>query len=74
MDAETLAAEALKLDAPSRAKLAERLLASLDELSEEETAQAWAAEAQRRDSELDADPEQQRPAEDVMREAIARLR
>ena len=74
MDAETLAAEALKLDTQSRAKLAERLLASLEELSEEEANQAWAAEAQRRDSELDVDPTQERPAEDVMREALSRLR
>ena len=80
MDAETLEAEALKLDAQSRARLAERLLASLgklseeDEISEEEAAQAWAAEAQRRDAELDANPEQRRPAEDVLREARSRLK
>ena len=74
MDAETLEAEALKLDTQSRARLAERLLASLDELSEDEAAQEWAAEAQRRDAELDANPEQGRPADDVLREARSRLK
>lgn len=72
MDVETLESEALKLDTESRARLAERLLASLDERSEDEAAQAWAAEAQRRDAELDANPEQGRPAEDVLREARSR--
>ena len=74
MDVKTLEAEVLKLDTQSRARLAERLLASLDELSEDEAAQAWAAEAQRRDAELDANPEQGRPAEDVVREARSRLK
>ena len=39
---------ALVLDATDRAALAERLLASLDELSEEESARLWAEESQRR--------------------------
>jgi putative addiction module component (TIGR02574 family) len=39
---------ALSLEMHDRAALAERLLASLDELSEEEAAQLWADEAQRR--------------------------
>lgn len=74
MDVESLEAEVLKLDAESRARLAERLLASLDELSEEEAVEAWAAEAQRRDAELDADSGQQRPSEDVLRDAYSRLK
>ncbi len=40
--------EALTLDVQDRADLAQRLLASLDDLSEEETEQLWAEEAQRR--------------------------
>jgi len=39
---------AMKLDVHDRAALAERLLASLEELSEEESAHLWAEEAQRR--------------------------
>jgi putative addiction module component (TIGR02574 family) len=74
MDVETLEVEALKLDTQSRARLAERLLASLDELSEEEAAQIWAAEAQRRDAEMDVDPGQHRPSEDVFRDAYSRLK
>lgn len=40
--------DALGLDVRERATLAERLLASLDELSEEEAERLWAEEAQRR--------------------------
>jgi len=39
---------ALSLDLNDRAALAERLLASLDELGEEEAERVWAEEAQRR--------------------------
>lgn len=39
---------ALSLDTRDRAALAERLLASLEELSEEEAERLWAVEAQRR--------------------------
>jgi hypothetical protein len=74
MDVETLEAEVLKLDTQSRARLAERLLASLDELSEEEAARIWAAEAQRRDAEMDVDPGQHRPSEDVFQVAYSRLK
>lgn len=40
--------DALSLDVHDRAALAERLLASLEELSEEEAERLWAEEAQRR--------------------------
>ncbi len=40
--------QALTLKAEDRAALAERLLASLDDLSEEETSHLWAEEAERR--------------------------
>ena len=42
----------LKLDANSRAKLASKLLSSLDELSEEENEKIWAQEAFRRHKDL----------------------
>ena len=68
-----LEAEALKLPAAERARLAERLLESLDALSEEENERLWIEEAARRDAELDADPSRGRPAADVFRDARARL-
>ncbi len=74
MNAAQLEAEALNLDPKSRARLAERLLASLDELSEQECAELWAAEALRRDADMDAHPESGRAAEDVVREAFSRLK
>ena len=66
--------ELLKLDARSRAKLAERLLHSLDELSEAENELLWAQEAFRRHRELSGGKAKTRPAADVLREARARLR
>jgi hypothetical protein len=74
MTIEELEAQALKLDAKARARLAGRLLESLENLSEEENAQLWAEEAQRRDADLDADPTSGRPADDVLREARSRLK
>jgi hypothetical protein len=74
MNVDELELAALGLDVKSRARLAERLLVSLDELSEEEAAQAWAAEAQRRDADMDADSESGRPAAEVFQQAYARLK
>jgi hypothetical protein len=68
-----LEAEALKLDPADRARLAAKLLESLDALSEEENERLWVEEATRRDAELDTDPSRGRPAEDVFRDAKARL-
>lgn len=65
---------ALKLAAADRARLAERLLESLEQLSTEENAKLWAEEAIRRDKELDADPTSARPAQDVLRDAFAKLK
>ena len=48
---ETLEAEALKLSKPQRTRLVERLIASLDTNPEIEA--AWAAEAERRQSEIE---------------------
>lgn len=69
-----LEVEALKLPVSERARLAEVLLNSLDALSEDEHRRQWTDEAVRRDAELDADPSRGRPAEDVFRDARARLR
>ena len=69
-DLKDIAAEALELPLTARAELASQLLASLDDLSEEETDQLWAYEAERRYSEYKAGNIEAVPAEDV----FARLR
>ena len=62
-----------KIDPEIRAGLAGRQLNSLEGLSEAEVSALWAEEAQRRDTELDADPESELPAEDVFREARSKF-
>ena len=74
MSLNELEAEALKLDPKARARLAGKLLESLEDLSEEENARLWAEEAQRRDAEMDADPDSGIPAGDVFREARSKLK
>jgi putative addiction module component (TIGR02574 family) len=73
MRIEDLEATVLQLDPKDRARLATKLLQSLEEFSDEELAQVWAEEAQRRDAELDADPDAGIPAEQAFREARSRL-
>jgi len=60
--------EALRLDPGSRALLAERLLGSLDALSEGEIAKLWLDEAERREREWDDGKVEGIPAEQVLRE------
>jgi broad specificity phosphatase PhoE len=72
MSIEELEAEALKLEPSVRARLAERLLRSLEMLTDEESARLWAEEAERRDAEWDQ-AAGDRPAQDVLRDARARL-
>jgi hypothetical protein len=74
MSTEELEAEALKLAPQDRARLAEKLLHSLENLSDKENAELWAEEAQRRDVAWDEDPAIGRPATDVLRDARARLK
>ena len=73
MSIEELEAAALKLDPKDRARLAERLLDSLEQLSAEENARLWAEEAQRRSDAMDAGSLASRAAEDVFRDARTRL-
>jgi len=73
MDLKSLQRKALSLNAKSRAELAQRLLESLDSLSEREIAELWADEAERRLAGYrQGDPEAV-PAEEVMRGARRRL-
>lgn len=74
MSLEKLEAEALKLDAKARARLAGKLLESLEHLSDEENARLWADEAQRRDADMDAHPGSGCSAEETLREARAKLK
>jgi hypothetical protein len=54
--AHELLTEALRLEAPDRAKLAAELLASLDE-QQEDVAAAWAAEIARRAEDARSEPD-----------------
>ncbi|MDF0673472.1 MAG: addiction module protein [Nitrospira sp.] len=74
MSINELEAEVLKLDPKSRARLAGKLLESLENLSEAENARLWAEEAQRRDVEMDADPGVDVPAAKVFHDAWAKLK
>jgi putative addiction module component (TIGR02574 family) len=67
--------EALRLPARSRARLAERLIASLDqEPSDPDAEELWTAEAQRRTGEIVAGKVKGSPIEKVLRKARAALR
>jgi len=74
MNAQQIEAEALKLDLEARARLADRLYLSLDGLTQEEWTGLWAAEAARRDAEMDADPDLGIPAERVFEKLSSRHR
>jgi putative addiction module component (TIGR02574 family) len=65
---------AMNLDVHDRATLAERLLASLEELTDEETERLWAEESQRRLEQYRAGRAKAVPAEDVHKKAENLLR
>ena len=73
MTNEQVESEALKLNPQARAELAEKLLRSLEELSEEEIKRLWAEEAVCRDEDLDSGRASMRDAEDVFKDARARI-
>ena len=73
MTIDDLEAAVLQLEPKARARLAERLLDSLEELSPEENARIWAEEAERRAAAIDAGMLSSRPADEVFREAWARV-
>jgi hypothetical protein len=73
MSIEELEAEALRMNPTARARLAERLLESLETLSQEENAKIWAEEAERRDQGWNADAGQERSSSEVFSEARTRL-
>ncbi|MDD4906742.1 MAG: addiction module protein [Methylobacter tundripaludum] len=74
MDPTTIEREALHLPVSDRAKLAHKLLLSLEDMSEPEIEHAWLDEAERRAAEIDQGLVQLIPAEEVSRKARALLR
>jgi broad specificity phosphatase PhoE len=72
MTIEELEAEALKLNPNFRARLAEKLLRSLEGVTDEEIERFWVEEAQRRDN--DWNDAEARSAEEVLRDARAKIR
>ena len=74
MTLEDVEAEALKLTPSARARLATRLLASLETLSDEENLRLWAEEAERRDAVWDTGEHTGHSADEVFREARASLK
>jgi putative addiction module component (TIGR02574 family) len=65
---------AMNLDVRDRATLAERLLASLEELTEEEAERLWAEESQRRLEQYREGRAKAVPAEEVHKKAENLLR
>lgn len=74
MSIEEIEGEALKLDPHERARLAGKLLESLEELSRVENERLWAEEAERRDRDMDAHESSGIPAEEVFHGARSRLK
>lgn len=70
---EELEAEAMKLSFEARAKLAEKLILSLDAPSQAENLRLWVAEAERRLKELREGEVSEISAEEVFRRANAAI-
>ena len=66
--------EVLRLPARSRARLAERLIASLEEVVDPEAESAWRAEVEKRSAELMRGNVKGIPANKVFKKARAALR
>ena len=69
MNDEQLEAEIMKLNLDVRARLAEKLILSLDAPSDEESLRLWVAEAERRLRDLREGRAKEIPAEEVFRRA-----
>ncbi len=72
--ARDLESKALRLPPKERAKLAERLLASLESTAEPEAEEIWLAEAERRLAELESGHTAGVAAEEVFRKSRSSLR
>lgn len=74
MDSTTIEQEALHLPLSERARLAHKLLLSLEEFTESEMTETWLDEADRRAIEIDQGLVQLIPADVVSRKARALLK
>lgn len=74
MTVKNIEKKVLELNAKSRAKLANKLLSSLEELSEKEIEMLWAEESLRRDEEISSGKVKLRPAEEVINAARKRFK
>jgi hypothetical protein len=74
MTVQQIEKQVLKLDVNSRAKLASKLLSSLEDLSDLENEKLWAEEALRRHIELSGSKTKARTAAGVFRNAKMRLK
>jgi putative addiction module component (TIGR02574 family) len=72
--ASKLEASALKLPPEQRARLAERLISSLEQGADPEAEAAWLGEAERRLDELESGATATTPAEQVLSQARLSLR
>ncbi|KAF0220520.1 MAG: addiction module [Geobacteraceae bacterium] len=70
---EKLETEVMKLNIEARARLAEKLILSLDAPSEEENLRLWVAEAERRLRDLREGKAKEIPAKEVLRRARAAI-
>ena len=74
MSIKEIEAAVLKLVPKDRARLAGKLLQSLEDLSEEENEIIWAQEAERRDVAWNSSADRSRSAKSVLRRTRAKLR
>lgn len=74
MDLPALETEALKLSVAERARLAEVLLRSLDDVSDEDNERLWLDEAERRDGDFESGRVVGIPGDEVFARIRARLR
>jgi putative addiction module component (TIGR02574 family) len=74
MNTHEITRTAMNLTGEERAELANRLLTSLDPTSEDEIAESWLDEAQRRAQDIDDGIVEPVPAEEVRRKALSLLR
>lgn len=70
---EEIEEEALELELDERAALAEKLLRSLEGISEAENERLWLAEAERRQREIEGGHVKALPGEEVLRRAAAEI-
>ncbi len=73
MTLEELESKALELKPTARARLAKKLLSSLEALSESEVERLWVEEAERRNERMEQGIVDARRAEDVIEDARARF-